>query len=370
MHQGRFFKQKFWLPMGSPLSPVVANIVWERVERSALEQLHQEGIVPIFFRRYVDDCLSSVRREQMERMLEVFNSFHPRLQFTIELEEDGQIRFLDTIVRREEDHLTTEWTPKDSEGRYLDYNSSSPFNHKKNSAIALVDRALKLSEVYYRSNALEVVKQILTNNNYPGSFCNKIIKERAHKLYNTLEPKNTDVTMKFVSAPYIPGLGEKIARYLSQHNIKLAFKTIDKIKDTVHSKLKVRIEKDRRTNVVYEIPCGVCTDKKYIGQTSQFLKKRLEQHKNDIKNKSVGSTGLAHHTINEGHLFDFKNAKILDEVPRTDTRLIVEMFQIKIKGESNTFNLQRDSIKFRSAYNGLIEKLKSTVRPKKVPTEI
>ncbi|XP_058816923.1 uncharacterized protein LOC131680220 [Topomyia yanbarensis] len=108
MHQGRFFKQKFGLPMGSPLSPVVANIVLERVERSALEQLHQEGIVPIFFRRYVDDCLSSVRREQVERMLEVFNSFHPRLQFTIELEEDGQIRFLDTIVRREEDHLTTE----------------------------------------------------------------------------------------------------------------------------------------------------------------------------------------------------------------------------------------------------------------------
>ncbi|XP_058827883.1 uncharacterized protein LOC131687808 [Topomyia yanbarensis] len=241
MHQDRFFKQKFGLPMGSPLSPVVANIVLERVERSALELLHQEGIVPIFFRRYVDDCLSSVRRVQVERMLEVFNSFHPRLQFTIELEEDGQIRFLDTIVRREEDHLTTEWTPKDSEGRYLDYNSSSPFNHKKNSAIALVDRTLKLSEVYYRSNALEVVKQILTNNNYPGSFCNKIIKERTHKLYNTLEPKNTDVTMKFVSAPYIPGLGEKMARYLSQHNIKLAFKTIDKIKDTVHS-LSLRTE--------------------------------------------------------------------------------------------------------------------------------
>ncbi|XP_058816974.1 uncharacterized protein LOC131680272 [Topomyia yanbarensis] len=118
MHQGRFFKQKFGLPMGSPLSPVVANIVLERVERSALEQLHQEGIVPIFFRRYVDDCLSSVRREQVERMLEVFNSFHPRLQFTIELEEDGQIRFLDTIVRREEDHLTTEWTPKDSEEKF------------------------------------------------------------------------------------------------------------------------------------------------------------------------------------------------------------------------------------------------------------
>ncbi|XP_058839533.1 uncharacterized protein LOC131695016 [Topomyia yanbarensis] len=40
MHQGRFFKQKFGLPMGSPLSPVVANIVLERVERCALEQLH------------------------------------------------------------------------------------------------------------------------------------------------------------------------------------------------------------------------------------------------------------------------------------------------------------------------------------------
>ncbi|XP_058448913.1 uncharacterized protein LOC131428871 [Malaya genurostris] len=90
-HQGRFFKQKFGLPMGSPLSPVVANIVLERIEMSALAQLRQEGIVPVFFRRYVDDCLVGVQREYVDRMLEVFNSFHPRLQFTVELENNGRI---------------------------------------------------------------------------------------------------------------------------------------------------------------------------------------------------------------------------------------------------------------------------------------
>lgn len=147
--------------------------------------------------------------------------------------------------------LTLEWTPKDVNGRYLDYNSVSPFTHKKNTIIALVDRAIKLSDANYRPNSLNTVKLILENNNYPKLLIERTIRDRTHLMYNTLQIENTRQECKYISTPYIPGLGEKIAKYLKQYNIKLAFKSVDKIKDQVFTKLKDKIIKTKRTNVVH-----------------------------------------------------------------------------------------------------------------------
>ncbi|EJY57408.1 AAEL017571-PA [Aedes aegypti] len=114
-YKGKFYKQKFGIPMGSPISPVVANIVLERIEKDALEKLCTRGIVPRFFKRYVDDCLLCARKEEVEAILNVFNGFHQRLQFTVELEVEGKLKFLDMILRREDNTITTEWFPKDAD---------------------------------------------------------------------------------------------------------------------------------------------------------------------------------------------------------------------------------------------------------------
>lgn len=357
-YQGKFYKQKFGIPMGSPISPVVANIVLERIEIAALENLRTRGIVPRFFRRYVDDCLLCAREEEVAAILNEFNGFHQRLQFTVEKEADGKLKFLDMILRRENNTITTEWFPKDVDGRYLNFTSVSPFMHKNNTIIALVDRALKLTHAKYRVNTLKTVKQILAKNNYPCFLVEKVIRERLHKMYNTLQQHNANDTNKFITVPYIKGLGEKLSRYLRQYNFKLAFKPIDKIKDTLFTKTKDKISKDKNVNVVYEIPCGAC-DKSYIGETSQFLCKRLNQHKYNVKTKNISGTGLSQHTIEEGHIFDFEKTKILDKVTNSYTRLITENFHIKIKGDENVVNKQKDSANFKTAYNSIISKLKS-----------
>ena len=45
-------------------------------------------------------------------------------------------------------------------------------------------------------------------------------------------------------------------------------------------------------------------------ETSQLLKKRLSQHKNDVK-KHSDNTALAEHTLDSGHMFDFENCTIV-----------------------------------------------------------
>jgi hypothetical protein len=62
--------------MGSPLYPVITDMVLQDLEESALRQLPFN--VP-FYVRYVDDILTAVPLSFVDDVLRVFNSFHKRL---------------------------------------------------------------------------------------------------------------------------------------------------------------------------------------------------------------------------------------------------------------------------------------------------
>jgi len=68
--------------MSSPLSPIIADLVLQDLKRRALEIFGVE--VPFYF-RYVDDIAIAVHHTQLDKLLDIFNSFHPRIQFTIEI---------------------------------------------------------------------------------------------------------------------------------------------------------------------------------------------------------------------------------------------------------------------------------------------
>ncbi|XP_053687290.1 uncharacterized protein LOC128736823 [Sabethes cyaneus] len=345
--------------MGSPISPVVADIVMEKLEKDAIDKLNHAGVSIKVYRRYVDDCFLVGKEQEIEIVQETFNSICNSLQFTVEKEENASLRFLDIEIMRVEKRLQKKWHPKQQSGRYLDYTSESPHMHKTNTAIALIDRALKLTTVEKREESIQSAVATLRKNNYPEQFVHNILKKRVHLLYNTLQ--NTEISRNestmFVSIPYIPGLSERIGKSLRKHDIIAAYKPNDKIKTTIFTKLKDQIPIMQQTNVVYSIPCGVCNDKEYIGQTSQMLEKRIKQHKNSIRTSS-SITGLTQHTIELGHVFDFSNVHVLERINSEPTRLTAEMLHIKIR-EQRAVNLQRDAASFSNAYNGLINQIRS-----------
>lgn len=56
--------------------------------------------MPIW-KRYVDDTFTLVKKGKINEMITALNNFHPNIQFTHELEEEGSIPFLDVLLMRE-----------------------------------------------------------------------------------------------------------------------------------------------------------------------------------------------------------------------------------------------------------------------------
>jgi len=95
----KFCKQTFGISMESPLSSVVADLL-QKLESTILNNLTYKSI---FYYSYVNDIALSVLLFQLNSLLEEFNSFYPRLNFTMEMEggSDG-LNFLDlTIIRKD-----------------------------------------------------------------------------------------------------------------------------------------------------------------------------------------------------------------------------------------------------------------------------
>lgn len=81
--------------MNSPLSSVIADLVLQDIENKALHKINV--CLPLYY-RYVDDVLLAAPKDDVNRIVIIFNSFHERTNFTLEVEEDHSISFLDLSI--------------------------------------------------------------------------------------------------------------------------------------------------------------------------------------------------------------------------------------------------------------------------------
>jgi len=104
----KFYKQTFGTFMGSP-QPVVADLMLQKLESTIFNNLMYK---PIFYYRY-DDIALSVPLSQLNSLLDEFNSFHPRLNFTVEMGGGGdRLNFLDLTIIRKDNGLIFDWFRK------------------------------------------------------------------------------------------------------------------------------------------------------------------------------------------------------------------------------------------------------------------
>ena len=89
-HDNTHYKQIFGCAMGSPISPVIADLVMEEIEETAIATASRP---PKWWFRYVDDSHACLRKDQVDEFHQHLNSINTNIQFTLELEDtNGQGR--------------------------------------------------------------------------------------------------------------------------------------------------------------------------------------------------------------------------------------------------------------------------------------
>ncbi|XP_070169669.1 uncharacterized protein [Polyergus mexicanus] len=321
------YRQTFGTPMGSPLSPIIADITLQDLEMRAIE------ILPIslsFYYRYVDDVVLAAPPSTFSAILQTFNSFHPRLQFTMEEEADNRLNFLDTTIILENNIINFDWYHKPTySGRYLNFESRHPLCQKKGTAISLIDRAFRLSHPRFHQKNFEL--NDTTQTTIPTDSASN---NRTH----------------YFNIPYIPLFSEQFRPVVRDLQTKISYTGLNKLKKFIRVQ-KDRLHNEMRNNVVYKITCKNC-NASYVGQTSRLLKTRIAEHKNHIRKNTAQHSVITDHRPNN-HEFAWDEVEVLDEERIYGKRLMSEM--IFITRQTNSLNLQSDTENLHHAYLRLVE---------------
>jgi len=139
------YEQTDGVAMGSPLGPLMANVFMCSIE----DRLQDQGKLPKFYKRYVDDTLSiTPDTETAEAFLSSLNESHPSVCFTMELGENGKLPFPGTDIRKCNGRLETRVYRKPTDTGLLLHYKSHVVKYKKSLLKTMLDRAFKLSSTW------------------------------------------------------------------------------------------------------------------------------------------------------------------------------------------------------------------------------
>ena len=138
-YNGKHYNQLHGTAMGPLVSIVVAKIVMQNIKEQALATYSET--FP-FWLRYVDDKITAIHKNKINKFHEHLNKQNTSIQFTKGIEENGKIPFLDCLVTCENNtQQTTVYRKPTHTDRLLDQTSYNPTSHKATMVRTLKRRA-------------------------------------------------------------------------------------------------------------------------------------------------------------------------------------------------------------------------------------
>ena len=239
------------------------------------------------FARYVDDIIRTVKKADVDTLLKMANSLHRNLEFTMELESEGALSFLDMKIVR---HLKTKWFTKPIDiGLMLNFHSLAPTQYKRNVVEGTIHRTNHTTTDWIAFHD-SVAKAQLTfeQNGYPPQFYGKFVRDTISKIKNVASPINRQDTGEgkavekskerrpLLMLQYNVQESDRFARRLRTHGVSTIF-TTRKLKSCLPS-LKDPIPEELSSKVIYQIEYPGCHSR-YVGQTARHVITRLGEHR-------------------------------------------------------------------------------------------
>ena len=316
---------------------------------------------PSFYRRYVDNTFCLMKEEShANSFLEFINSINSQIQFDIELENDGKLAFLDTVLSRPVNNSVKNCYPDIStkvkstdRGLLYNYASFIPEKYKNNLIYCLIYRVYHIASSYHIFDiGLKHLENKFVSNGFPICLVDTIVGKFLNKQYcpeskPTTAPKKSCVLI-------LPYLGfksiytnRKLKRLVQKFYPSVELKIIYKRGLSIRSffSYKDRLPLKCSSNVVYYISYKSCGSRHaYIGKTINTVYERFYGANGHLNPLTKKSALLEHLTqdVSPTCEFDISTIKILDRCG-DDLRLrFAENIHLKLGKQS--LNTQERSI--------------------------
>uniref|UniRef100_UPI0009B3C823 LOW QUALITY PROTEIN: uncharacterized protein LOC109967683 n=1 Tax=Monopterus albus TaxID=43700 RepID=UPI0009B3C823 len=297
-----FYRQHHGCAMGSPVSPIVANLYMEEIEKKALASF--TGTAPSHWFRYVDDAWVKIRTQEVEAFTKHINLVDNNIKFTREDARDDCLAFLDCAVHLGgERSLQVEVYRKPTHtDQYLLFDSHHPLQHK----LGVIRTLNHKAEVPTTAEGAKKEKLHIQNSLKACGYS----KWAFTKARNTNREK-PETRRDNTVIPYVAGLSEKLKRIFRNHNIPVNFKPGNTLwQRLVHPKDKT--PRHKQSDVVYAIKCSQECNNLYTVETKQALHKHMAQHRRAYPGRPESAVYL--HLKDKGHSFE-DTAKLAYQVP-------------------------------------------------------
>jgi aromatic ring-cleaving dioxygenase len=328
LFNGEFYKQIDGVAMGSPISPAIANYYMKFFEEKCLAT---STFRPSIWWRYVDDIFAvwPHGKEKLDIFLQHLNNQHVNISFTMELEANGCLPFLDVLLQKSPSGslIHSVYRKPTHTNQYINAFSHNPMFQKMSTMRNLFNRSIDICHPDKLSDEIQTLKNIFSQNGYSNYQIERAMKPR-NRHNNRFQITGNS---SFALLPYVANISEKIARLLVKYNIKTSFSSSGKLKQFL------RPAKDAiplHAAGIYRVPCEC--GQVYIGQTGRLVATRLTEHRRNIRLDQPEKSAIAEHAINTLHNVKFEDTCILVKEKRLTSRLIRE--GIEILTHPNNFN--------------------------------
>ena len=238
--QGEYYKQLEGAAMGSPLSPIIANIYMEEFETRALSTAPNP---PTLWKRFVDDTFVVIQTSHKEEFFHHINSLEESIQFTAEdTQAYGSLPFLDVLVTPQSDGTlaTSVYRKPTHTNQYLQWDSHNSISAKYSVISSLFHRAKEVCSTKQQlKEEHDQIQQALTLCRYPNWALNRVAKKTKVLRQSSNQGKKqkdknikSNIRRSHITVPYSRGLSESFKNTCKKYGIQVYFRGGKTIKNS------------------------------------------------------------------------------------------------------------------------------------------
>ncbi|XP_067143094.1 uncharacterized protein [Centruroides vittatus] len=326
------YLQKRGVPMGSPISGDLCELVIRQLERDVVPMFTPDIIL---YRRYVDDVIIIWKGEpKVDDFLHIVNNNPFGLTLKLDQISDTRVHFLDVSIQLDINNIETRVYYKPGYlPMYIPAGSEDPYPYKIAAFRALVNRAFTHNTKREDTIAeLKHIEDIATSHGYKSSLIRNLSRKccninTAHHTSAGRSDPNSSPDQHTVVL-YNKDLHPLYREIALRKGTKLAYTRTP----SIYSLLRNAKDKPSilRAPGVYSIPLRdhrFQRDLVYIGSTKRSLQKRVSEHKNDVAKKRH-TTALLTYATDPDVKADFDNATLIKKSFKMDHIRALETLEI------------------------------------------